>query len=274
MLTEAEITGIVHAVRRVAATEITPHFRSLDPDDIDSKSAPDDLVTKADKAAEKALTLRLKSVLPDAAIVGEEAISADKTLLDRIGRGGRCVIIDPIDGTWNYAHGSATYGVIIAVIEDGETIFGMLYDPSFDDWIVARKGHGAIFSGAARTPRTLTLQPPSTSLDEVFGFVGLYLFHGAHREKIAQTLPQFRRTLTLRCSCHEYRMLSTGASSFGLNGLLNAWDHAAGVLIYQEAGGFSRLLDGQDYAPTMTEGHLLNAASEALWEKLAPMFAA
>lgn len=272
MLSEAEITGIVHTVRRVAATEITPHFRSLDPEDIDSKSAPDDLVTKADRSAEAALTLRLKSVLPDAAIVGEEAISADKSLLEKIGRGGRCVIIDPIDGTWNYAHGSATYGVIIAVVEDGETIFGMLYDPSFDDWIIARKGAGAVFSGAARTPRQLTLKPVATKLEETFGFVGLYLFDGDHRAKIASHLPKFRRTMTLRCSCHEYRMLATGASQFCLNGMLNAWDHAAGVLIYQEAGGFTRLLDGRNYKPTLTEGHLLNTASEELWSELAPLF--
>lgn len=274
MLTDAEVTGIIHAVRRVAATEITPYFRALNPDDIDSKSAPDDLVTKADKAAEEALTLRLKSVLPDAAVVGEEAISVDKSLLDRIGRGGRCVIIDPIDGTWNYAHGIATYGVIIAVVEDGETVFGMLYDPSFDDWIVARKGEGVTFSGAARTPRALTLAPASVRLDESFGFIGLYLFDAAHQAKIAAHLPKFRRTQTLRCSCHEYRMLATGASQFCLNGMLNAWDHAAGVLIYQEAGGVARLLDGQEYAPTMTEGHLLTAASEELWHKLAPLFAA
>lgn len=272
MLTDAEVTGIIHAVRRVAATEITPYFRALDPDDIDSKSAPDDLVTKADKAAEQALTLRLKSVLPDAAIVGEESIAADPSLIDQIGRGGRCVIIDPIDGTWNFAHGNATYGVIVAVVEDGETIFGMLYDPSFDDWIVARKGMGALFSGAARSARELLIAPTPAEIDELFGFVSLYLFGRNRQARIASKLNRFRRTMSLRCSCHEYRMLATNAAQFSLSGMLQPWDHAAGVLIYQEIGGFARLLDGRDYKPTLNEGPILAATSETLWEKLVPLF--
>lgn len=272
MVSEDQIASLIETVRTVAKVEILPHFRNLDLQEIDSKSAPDDLVTIADRAAELAISKAVHDILPDAAIVGEEAVSADKSVLARVKEPGQVVVIDPIDGTWNYANGIATYGVILAVIEDGETVFGLLYDPSYDDWIMARKGEGAFFCRPDGTKRPLKLAPPPDSVAETFGYVGLYLFKKDRQAQLAATLPNFRRTTTLRCSCHEYRMLAQGASQFCLNGMLNVWDHAAGVLIYQEAGGVARLLDGRAYDPAMRKGHLLTAASERLWEELAEMF--
>ncbi|PTX54350.1 fructose-1,6-bisphosphatase/inositol monophosphatase family enzyme [Litoreibacter ponti] len=269
-LTEAQSGALIEIVREVAAREIKPLFRNLDAGAIDSKSAPDDLVTVADRAAELAITAAVRELLPEAAVVGEEAVSADKSVLDRVGH-GQVVVIDPIDGTWNYAHGNATYGVILSVIEEGETVFGLLYDPSYDDWIAARKGHGAWF-GSGATTRQLHL-PQTPEIPDTFGFVGMYLFSKSQQAQIAAQLPAFRRTQTLRCSCHEYRLLATGAAQFGLNGMLNVWDHAAGVLIYQELGGVARLLDGRDYDPVMREGRLMLAVSEPLWDALQERFA-
>ena len=128
-LTSEQVDALIQIVRDVAAKEVRPLFRNLDTSDIDSKSAPDDLVTVADRAAELAIAAAVAKLLPDAEIVGEEAVSADAAILDRVGQ-GQVVVIDPIDGTWNFAHGLSTYGVILAVVEDGETVFGMLYDPS------------------------------------------------------------------------------------------------------------------------------------------------
>lgn len=272
MVSEDQIASLIETVRTVAKAEILPHFRNLDLQEIDSKSSPDDLVTIADRAAELAITKAVHEIMPEAAIVGEEAVSADKSVLARVKEPGQVVVIDPIDGTWNFANGIATYGVILAVIEDGETIFGLLYDPSYDDWIMARKGEGAFFCRPDGTKRPLNLAPPPESVAETFGYVGMYLFKKDRQAQLAATLPNFRRTTNLRCSCHEYRMLAQGASQFCLNGMLNVWDHAAGVLIYQEAGGVARLLDGRAYDPAMRKGHLLTAASERLWEELAEMF--
>lgn len=272
MIDDAQIEALIDTVRGVAKAEILPLFRNLDAMEIDSKSAPDDLVTKADRAAELAIGKAVHDILPEAAIVGEEAVAADKTVLARMKEPGQVVVIDPIDGTWNYANGIATFGVILAVIEDGETVFGLLYDPSYDDWIIAKKGEGAFFCRPDGTKRPLALTPPPDALEDTFGFVGLYLFNRDRQAQLAATLPRFRRTMTLRCSCHEYRMLAQDSAQFCLNGMLNVWDHAAGVLIYQEAGGVARLLDGRPYNPAMKKGHLLTASSERLWEELAGLF--
>lgn len=79
--------ALTQIVRDVAAKEVRPLFRNLDKSDIDIKSAPDDLVTVADRAAELATAAAVAKLLPDAAIVGEEAVSADAAILDRVGQG-------------------------------------------------------------------------------------------------------------------------------------------------------------------------------------------
>lgn len=271
-LGDAATDAIVAAVRRVAAAEILPRFRALSEGQVDRKSSADDLVTIADTAAEAALEREIAGILPDARIVGEEAVSRDKSLLDGIAGPGLSVVIDPIDGTWNYANGVATYGVILAVVEDGETVFGMIYDPSFDDWVLARRGGGAWFCRPDAAPARIRASGRTGPLEECFGFVGMYLFPKADQALIAATLPRFRRTMTLRASAHEYRMICQGRGDFVLNGMLNAWDHAAGVLAFREAGGVARLLDGRDYAPTMRDGLLLTAATEPLWAELAALW--
>lgn len=262
--------AIVTAVREVAAAEILPRFRNLDPGQIDAKGAFDDLVTVADKAAEVALTARIHAILPGDTVIGEEAVAEDRSLLNKVGS-GRVTIIDPIDGTWNYAHGVANYGVILAVVEDGVTVFGLLYDPSFDDWIVATKGQGAAYHRGGQV-RKLSTDQTDTPFDHLRGNTGGYLYPKAAQPGLAATIPLFRRANSMGASLHEYRMLALGGSDFCLNGMLNVWDHAAGVLILQEAGGASRMLDGTAYHPTMTEGRLLNARNAVLWDRLAETF--
>lgn len=269
-ITQSQAGAIVAAVREVAAAEIMPRFRNLSAGEIDAKSTFDDLVTVADTAAERALTARIRAILPGDTVVGEEAVSADRSLLDLVGR-GRVTILDPIDGTWNFAHGIANFGVIVAVIEEGETVWGLLYDPGFDDWIAAHRGGGAQYH-RGDSVRRLATDPEDAPLDRLRGNVGAYHHPPAAQPALARAGTSFRRANSMGASLHEYRALASGASDFCLNGMLNVWDHAAGVLILNEAGGVSRLLDGTEYRPTMTEGRLLNARNPALWDRLAPIF--
>ena len=269
-LTDAQSDALVEALRLTAREEIVPRFRDLAQGEIAAKAAFDDLVTVADRAAEAAMTRRFEAILPGDAVIGEEAVSEAAASLDAVGR-GRCVVIDPIDGTWNFAHGIASYGVLVAVIEDGATVWGCLYDPSFDDWILARRGGGAWFHRGGRA-RRLAVSQADAPFEALRGNVSLYTLPAAVRPALAATLPRFRRSSSLGASVHEYRVMCLGGSDFELNGGLNVWDHAAGVLALREAGGVARLLDGRDYAPTMRAGRLLTARTEGLWEALAGTF--
>lgn len=202
----AEARALTDLVRRVARAEIMPRFRAIGGADIGTKSAEDDLVTIADTASEAALAAGIAGILPDAMVVGEEAVSADPRVLDGLDGADLAVIVDPIDGTWNYANGLAVFGVILAVVERGETTFGLLYDPVGDDWISARRGEGAWYAGPSRAPLRLDVGRPGADPAALLGYVQVHLFPKAEQPGVAATLPRFRRTLSLRCSCHEYRM--------------------------------------------------------------------
>ena len=179
MVTDAEMSELIQAVQKVSRDTILPRFRNLDAADIASKSAADDLVTIADREAEVALSEAATRILPGAAIVGEEAVSADPSHLDKIAGAARCVIIDPIDGTANFVAGLATFGVILAVVENGRTVFGLLYDPVVDDWVAARAGHGAWFGRDGAENRPLSCRKVAAA--EATGFVGPRLYPVASR---------------------------------------------------------------------------------------------
>ena len=270
-LSPAEEAALIELVRAAARAEILPRFRSLDATEIRSKSRIDDLVTVADTAAERMITEGVARIMPDAQVVGEEAVSADAAVLDRIDGPGRVVVIDPIDGTWNFANGIAVFGVILAVVEAGETIFGLLYDPVFDDAVLTRKGGGTFMRNADGTEQRLTLEPPGP-LSQALGYVPLQLFPHGMRPQIAEATLDMARTHSLRCSCHEYRQLALGGSDFMLAAMLNVWDHAAGLLALSEAGGASVLSDGSAYRPGLREGFLVAARRSDAAEELRRRF--
>ena len=126
-MTRALTLQVAAIMRDAANRAIMPRYQSLTADQIDAK-AVDDVVTIADKEAELILAEGLARLLPEATIVGEEAAHANPALLDRLGD-ALCWIIDPIDGTNNYAAGKPPFGVMIALSEAGETVAGWIYDP-------------------------------------------------------------------------------------------------------------------------------------------------
>lgn len=263
---------LIGIVRRVAAAEIMPRFRALPTGDIRAKSAPDDLVTEADLRAEAAITAEVRALMPEALVIGEEAVSADAGLLEGLADAECAVIVDPVDGTWNFAKGLATFGVIMAVTLRGEAVFGLLYDPVMDDWVVARKGGGTWFCRPKADPVRLVIGGDAPQ-DQTVGFVPLFLFPYETRMKLAGAIPGFRRIWSVRCSCHEYRLMAQGHADFCLSGTLNPWDHAAGALAVAEAGGGVGLLDGRDYTAGMTAGgHLVTARSPAMLARIRDTF--
>jgi fructose-1,6-bisphosphatase/inositol monophosphatase family enzyme len=262
----------IEIVRAAATSEIMPRFRRLRPEDVRTKTAPDDLVTEADIATEDAISRALTKDFPGAHIVGEEAVASDPTLLDQLADAELAFVIDPVDGTWNFAAGLAMFGVILAVLERGETVMGLLYDPVMDDWVVAGKGQGA-WLGRPGSPagRRLVLSGAGP-VDTATGLVAPFNFDRQARPRLAAQLTEYGRVDGLRCSCHEYRMLVQGRFRFGLSGQTKVWDHAAGVLALREAGGHCRMLDGRPYRPSITSGRLLVADDAALLDDLSDRF--
>ncbi|MFS2180272.1 inositol monophosphatase [Rhizobium pisi] len=267
-ISDALLSALMEDMRQAAEAEILPRFLGVTAEGIRTKTAPDDLVTDADLGAERRLTEAFSARFPGALIIGEEAVSADPALLPRLAGADLAVVIDPVDGTWNFAHGVPLFGMIVAIVSGGETVAGLIHYPVMGDFLVARQGQGAwhIARDGART--RLSVAPPAP-VAEMHGFVPLHMFPREEQPAYAQSLLHFARTTTWRCSAHEYRAVATGAMSFSLNAELKPWDHAAGVLIHREAGGYSALLTGEAYRPAMTSGRLLLAPDAGSWEAIA-----
>ena len=270
-VTPAQQQHILNIIRRAARTEILPRFRSLAASDVRTKSHADDLVTTADLAAEAMITRALQMAFPSALIIGEEAVASDPALLDQIADAPLAFIFDPIDGTWNYTHGVAVFGVILAVTQFGRPAFGLIYDPIADDWAVADDENPAVLERANGTSRPLKAAM-GKPIEALSGFVPLHMFSKARQAEIAAVLPSFKRTHPLRCSAHEYRMIAQGYTDFLLTASLHPWDHAAGALICEQAGCHVEMLDGGPYSAARHEGHLLVAPDRTTWNRLAKVF--
>ncbi len=247
-LTQEIKDGLLEAVRMAGSTEIMPRFRNLPPEAIESKAHADDLVTIADKRAEVLISEAAAKLMPNALIVGEEAVEDDRSLLIKMADAEMTVIIDPIDGTSAFASGLATFGVLLAVRVGDQTEYGLLYDPILDDWVVAERGQGTYFVNAAGDRRRLRL-PDARPIDQMQGYVPLYLFPKEQQAEMAKAYSKFKRITTLRCSCHEYRMMTFGHSDFTLNAMCKPWDHTAGILALEEAGGQALTHTGDPYDP-------------------------
>lgn len=262
MLRDTTIDEIIGLVRRAAQQEILPRFRKLHESEVEAKSAIDDLVTIADKAVETLITESVRALLPDALIIGEEACAQQPKILNYLDYSELAVIIDPIDGTWNYANGLSVFGTIIAITKAGETIFGLLYDPLLDDWILAEKGSGASFVTEGKSS-ALHIEPPAQALT---GFIPYNLYPIEQKQALFSLFDTFDRVDALRCSCHEYRLLAQGKMGFCISAALQPWDHAAGALVVEEAGGVARMIDGSPYRPGNKSGKLLTATDSAIFD--------
>ncbi len=257
------LTGRVAAIMRDAANRaIMPRYQSLTADQIDAK-AVDDVVTIADKEAELILAEGLARLLPEAAIVGEEAAHADPALLDRLGD-ALCWIIDPIDGTNNYAAGKPPFGVMVALSQAGETVAGWIYDPLSGRLAHAHRGAGAFIGEERITAQTTGQQPPVAAISLVF-------MDPAKRQAMKDRIaPHYTLVDIPRCAAEQYPRLVLGVNDCSIFERTLAWDHAAGVLFVNEAGGKAARPDGRAYR--VDEAHLpglIGAASERLWDDLA-----
>ena len=262
------LSGQVGALmRRAAEQAILPRYQRLTADQIDEKAA-DDVVTIADQEAEAILTEGLALILREAAIIGEEAAFGDPAQLDRLGD-ALCWIIDPLDGTNNFAKGQAPFGVMVALAAAGETIAGWIYDPLSGRMVEAHRGQGAFVNGERIVARETGQTPPIAAISLVF-------MDPAQRTSMkAHIAPHYTLVDIPRCAAEQYPRLVLGVNDLSIFERTLAWDHAAGVLFVNEAGGKAARPDGSAYR--VDEAHLpglIGAASPALWEGLAVRLAA
>lgn len=253
-----DVERVSEILREVAAEEILPRFQRLSASEVREKG-PGDLVTVADEASERQLSRRLADLLPGSVVVGEEEAAGDDGVLARIGGDEWVWIIDPVDGTANFAAGRPTFGVMVALARDGETRAGWIYDPCGGRMGIAVKGDGAWLDG-----ERLHCAAPAP-LAAMTGALSMRFFEKPLRQHLEERARGLARAFTLGCAAHEYLSLASGDIHFAVYRKIMPWDHAAGALMHEEAGGYHTKLDGGRYGPTEWSGGLMLAPDRTSW---------
>jgi fructose-1,6-bisphosphatase/inositol monophosphatase family enzyme len=263
-----DVSQVIALLREVAKREILPRFKHLGAGDVRTKAGPLDPVTVADEAAELALYAGLKRLFPDDDVIGEEAVSSGTASLGRLTAPGRVWILDPIDGTANFTAELPLFGVMASLVEADEILAGFIYDPFGDDCAYALAGRGAFLRAADGVERRLRVAAP-VPVARMVGSVSWRFMEEPLRTRVLHSLDLLAAVTDYRCAAHQYRMLAAGHTDVQMFRKLLPWDHAAGVLLHREAGGYARRFDGSAYQPSMTDGGLLLAPDAASWDALA-----
>jgi fructose-1,6-bisphosphatase/inositol monophosphatase family enzyme len=147
MLKSGDSQRVADLMRETAEVELVPRFRALAQDEIRQKR-PGDVVTIADELSEQRLAAGLARILPGVPVVGEEAVENDPGLVQLIARPGEaCWIVDPLDGTSNFAAGRERFAMIVCLVRDRRAIAGWILDVLGDQMAVAMSGQGVTLGG-------------------------------------------------------------------------------------------------------------------------------
>jgi len=231
-------------IQETARDAVLPRFRQLRSDEIEQKLAPDgknDLVTVVDRDVEDRLTRALTALVP-AMVIGEETSHGSPELLDLIHTDAPLWIVDPIDGTRNFAKGSDAFGIMVAWVVAGQAEAAWVLLPARQQMFMAQLGAGAFMNG--RPVRV----PPREAGTRLSGNAHTRYLAPPLSDRIARAVgDHFTVVPDLGCSAVEYTDVLQGRQDFTTYYRLLPWDHAAPALILTEAGGVVEHLDGQLY---------------------------
>lgn len=260
-------TEVALLLREAARAEIMPRFRRLAPGDIRAKTGPLDLVTEADEGAERVIEAGLKRLFPGCLVVGEEATAADPGLLGQLAEADLAFVVDPVDGTANFAAGLPLFGTMAAAILRGEVVGAWIHDPLGDDTALALRGEGAWMEDpAGRVLSELRVAAP-LPVSRMVGSVSWGFMPEPLKSRVTSRLPRLAAAVGYRCAAHEYRLAAAGHTHLLVYNKLMPWDHAPGWLIHREAGGYAARFDGSPYeAARHASGGLICAPDRAGWE--------
>lgn len=226
-----------------------------------TKKGDINLVTEADLASEALMIERIRSHFPRHSILAEESgIAAGSD-----GSSEYKWIIDPLDGTTNFAHGYPCFCVTIALEHQGEIVIGVTYDPTRDELFAAERGQGATLNG----------KPIRVSQTDELGnalIVTGFPYDIKHRENFAGNLTEMllssRGVRRDGSAAIDMAYVACGRFDGFWEEGLNPWDIAAGKLLIEEAGGFVSYYDGSKHniyePPILATNGLIHAEMSAI----------
>lgn len=232
----AMLKAIAAAMKLVAEKEVMPRYMKV----THQQKIDGSLCTEADLAAQAALVTKLQSIL-NVPVLGEE-MSADQQ--ENIWGDGKQELwcIDPIDGTSNFVHGLPYFAVSVALMREGKSVLGVVYDPVSKELFAAERGRGAFLNGVKMLKRTVAadLHSALTSVDMKRLSSKLSSALASH--------PPYSSQRNFGASTLDWCYTAAGRYDGYLHGGQKLWDYAAGSLILQEAGGQMCSLEHDDFS--------------------------
>lgn len=250
------------------AQVICQYYNKLSQNQIVTKAHQTDFQTIADVESEKFLTQKLTQMLPGSLVLGEEAEAAGNVSLDIFTQAKKDAliwVIDPIDGTYNFVKGKDDFAIIIALVQNNETIGGWIYKPKTDEIVSAIKGHGAFYNGVECN----TSAHDNGQLADLAGYSPLiYSSRSGVKDHFVKAAKSLQNVDNLRSSGVHYMNIAQGKADFYICHHSKPWDHVAGAFIVKEAGGMTTQWDKQDYKPSDNKALLITANSAASHQAL------
>jgi myo-inositol-1(or 4)-monophosphatase len=216
-----------------AAGEVLLSYYGRPPEGVESKSSATDLVSDADREAERTIRELLETERPQDGLVAEEGSRAEAA-------SGRRWVVDPLDGTINFLYGFPAWAVSVA-LEDGDgALVGVVHSPIHGETFCAVRGEGAFLGD--RALRVRPARPLEQSLVAT-GFSYEPDRRAIQAEAIAKLLPRARDIRRAGAAALDLAWVATGRVDAFFERGLKHWDWAAGRLLVEEAGGSCTWLD-------------------------------
>tara|TARA_Y100001936_G_C16009098_1_gene632483 strand:+ start:417 stop:1274 length:858 start_codon:yes stop_codon:yes gene_type:complete len=221
-------------IEDVSECIIMSYYNSLKHEHIHTK-ANSSIVTDADVLAEKEFTKLLGQLIPGCKVMGEEAYEANPDVAKNLKSKGYCWVIDPIDGTANFATKKGNFGVLIALVKDGQPIGGWLYDVPQKRGYYAFKDQGVFDKDHNKVSVDL-----SSPFDEtkIKGYANPKYFQRCPdpiRKNVTDLSDEFcKNVFDPYASVIQYMDLLNGVTDFVITNNQMPWDHAAGQLMISE----------------------------------------
>jgi fructose-1,6-bisphosphatase/inositol monophosphatase family enzyme len=242
---------VAQILREVTEQVILPRYGKLSSAEVEQKK-PGDVVTVADKEAEAEIGEALSAHTPEALVVGEEAVFADSRIMDALPQADHAWVLDPIDGTRNFARTQPDFAVMLAEVVKGETVRSWIYQPIHQAMYIAERGAGVECNGEA-------LHPRFAKRETLLGATYVPL-KGETELKV-----QVRRTWG--SAGVDYPNLLLGKVDFLAYRQMFPWDHLPAALMIRELGGKIATDAGLDYRAGVFGRRLISAMTPEVWKQ-------
>lgn len=231
----ALLKAVIAAVKLVTAEEIMPRYLKV----AHQHKSDGSLCTEADIAAQSALTKKLQGIL-NVPVLGEEMTEVEqRTQWDAGQQGLWC--IDPIDGTSNFVRGLPYFAISVALLREGKSVLGVVYDPLAKEIFAAEQDRGAFLNGEKMVSRETVI-----NMGEALASVD---FKRLKKKLVTQlaTKPPYASQRNFGASALDWCYNAAGRYDLYLHGGQKLWDYAAGSLIYSESGGYACCIEHDDF---------------------------